>query len=58
MAKRCVEICKEFERHTDQGTIREWEAMKREWERDPSKPDPYKLVEKRGLVDRVPVEGY
>ena len=56
MAKRCVEICKDFERQTDQGTVKEWKAMKREWERDPSKPDPYKLVEKRGSVGHIPVE--
>jgi len=58
MAKRCVEICKDFERQTDQGTVQEWEAMKREWERDPSKPDPYKLVEKRESVGCILVEGY
>lgn len=47
MAKRCVKVCKDFERQTNPGTIKEWQAMKRVWERDPSKPDPYKLVETR-----------
>lgn len=47
MVKRCVEICEHFERQTDPGTVKEWQAMKRDWERDSSKPDPYKLVEKR-----------
>ena len=48
MVKRCVKICKDFERQTDSGTVKEWQAVKREWERDSSKPDPYELVEKRG----------
>ena len=47
MVKRCVEVCEEFERQTDSGMVKEWQAMKRQWERDPSEPDPYKLAEKR-----------
>ena len=49
MAEQCKAICDDFECQTDPGTVREWQAMKRSWERDLSKPDPYKLVEKRGL---------
>ena len=48
MVKRCADTCKDFERLTTMGMVEEWKAMKRCWERDPSKPDPYKLVEKRG----------
>ena len=48
MAEQCERICKEFESQTDLGTVAEWQAMKRSWERDASKPDPYKLIEKRG----------
>lgn len=47
MVKQSTDICKDFERQTDPETVKGWEAMKREWECDPSKPDPYKLVEKR-----------
>jgi len=46
MAQQCETVCKDFERHTNAGTVKEWHAMKASWERDPSKPDPYKLVEK------------
>lgn len=48
MVKQCVDICKDFEQQTEPGTVKEWQAMKREWEYDMSKPDPYKLAEKRG----------
>jgi len=48
MAEKYVRICKDFERQTDPGTVKEWQAMKRNWESDPSKPDPYKFTEKRG----------
>ena len=46
MARQCEEICRDFERQTDPGTVKEWQAMKRDWELDQSNPDPYKLVEK------------
>ena len=48
MARQCEKICNEFERGTDPATVNDWHAIKRSWERDPSKSDPYKLVEKRG----------
>ena len=48
MARECEKICDDFERQTDPATVHGWQAIKRSWERDPSKPDPYKLVEKRG----------
>ena len=47
MARQCEKTCNDFERQTDSGTVEEWQAMKRRWERDSSKPDPYKLTEKR-----------
>lgn len=47
MAQKCEGICDDFERQTDPGTVKEWQAMKRSWERDSSKPDPYKFTEKR-----------
>ena len=46
MAERCTKICEDFEQQTDPGTVKEWQAVKREWEWDPSKPDPYKLAQK------------
>lgn len=46
MAQRCEKVCNDFERQTDPGTVKEWQAMKRSWERDFSKPDPYKLARK------------
>ena len=48
MAKQCEGICNDFERQTNPSIVREWQAIKRGWERDLSKPDPYKLTEKRG----------
>ena len=48
MVQQCEETCQDFESRADPGTLMEWRAMKRSWERDPSKPDPFKLVEKRG----------
>ena len=48
MTQRCEKICNDFERHTDPGTVKEWQAMKRSWEHDSSKPDPYKLAKKSG----------
>lgn len=47
MAGQCEKICRDFERETEPGIIKEWEAVKRSWERDSSNPDPYKLAEKR-----------
>lgn len=58
MVKRCKEICEDFEQQTDPGVIKEWQAVKREWERDPSKVDPYKLNEKRRNSYRAPVKSY
>ena len=46
MAKRCEDICKDFEKHQPPGTVHEWEMVKRKWETDPSHPDPYRVVEK------------
>ena len=48
MARQCEKICNEFEQQTEPTIVNDWQAIKRGWERDPSKPDPYKLVEKRG----------
>lgn len=47
-AQRCNGFCIDFERQTDPGTVKEWQAIKCGWERDPSKSDPYKLAEKCG----------
>ena len=47
MAQQCEKTCSDFERQTDEGTVKEWQAMKCRWERDPSSPDPYKMTEKR-----------
>jgi hypothetical protein len=49
MSERCEETCYEFERQTNAETVKEWREMKRSWEQDPSKPDPYKVAEKREL---------
>ena len=54
MLGQCEKICKDFERQTDKGTVMEWRAMKSSWERDPSKPDPYRLVEKCELYQVTP----
>ncbi|KAF9779417.1 hypothetical protein BJ322DRAFT_1013173 [Thelephora terrestris] len=51
MAKQCEKICSDFEVQTDPGTVKEWRAMKHGWERDPSKPDPFKLVERPASLD-------
>ena len=48
MVRQCEQICHDFEQQTDPATVNDWQAIKRSWERDPSKLDPYKLVEKRG----------
>jgi len=48
MAQRCEKTCNDFECQADPGTIKEWQAMKRSWVYDLSKPDPYKFSEKRG----------
>jgi hypothetical protein len=55
MAKECEKVCKEFEQQTDPETIEDWKAIKRSWEGDPSKLDPYKLTEKRGSHRLGPV---
>ena len=46
MAEQCEKICSDLERQTNPGIVKEWQAIKRNWERDPSNPDPYKLAEK------------
>ena len=48
MSERCEETCHEFERQTSAETVKEWREMKRSWEQDPSKADPYKVTEKCG----------
>ena len=48
MARQCEKVCNEFEQQAEPATINDWQAIKRSWERDPSKLDPYKLTEKRG----------
>lgn len=47
MARQCEKICNDIESQTDPETVLEWRAVKNSWEHDPSKPDPYKLAEKR-----------
>ena len=46
MAKRCEDICADFEKHQPPGTIDEWKRMKSRWEMDPSQPDPYQTPER------------
>lgn len=50
MAKRCEDICQDFEEHRSAKTIHEWKMMKRKWEIDPSQPDPYVLPERGKTV--------
>jgi hypothetical protein len=52
MAEKCETVCNDFEQQTDPGMVEEWQAMKCNWERDCSKPDPYRLIEKRGFCYR------
>ena len=47
MTKQCQAICDEFEQQIDDRMVEEWRAMKRSWERDLTKPDPYRFTEKR-----------
>ena len=46
MAKRCEDVCQDFEKHQPAATVHEWKMMKRRWEMDPSQPDPYQITEK------------
>ena len=46
MARRCEDICADFEKHRPPAMICEWRAMKQKWEMDVSQPDPYQVVEK------------
>ena len=46
MVQQCENTCNDFEHQTNPGTVKEWQAMKHSWERDPSKLDLYKLAEK------------
>ena len=46
MAKRCEDICQDFEKHRPPGMVYEWKMMKRKWEIDPSQSDPYVVHEK------------
>ena len=50
MAKQCESACVDFEQHRAPDVIREWRTMKLRWEKDPSQPDPFKLVEKGMLT--------
>jgi hypothetical protein len=47
MSQKCEKVCKDIEMQTDKGTVAEWCGAKSSWERDTSKPDPFKLAEKR-----------
>ena len=53
MAKRCEDVCADFEKHRPAGTIHEWKMMKRRWEMDQSQPDPFRVVEKGKTAARV-----
>ena len=53
MVRQCEKICNDFEQQTEPETVDGWRAIKHSWERDPSKPDPYKLIEKRGSYQWV-----
>ena len=46
MAAKCEDTCKDFEEHRPPDTIDGWKLMKGSWEKDPSMPDPYQVVEK------------
>ena len=46
MAKQCESACEDFEQHRTPDVIHGWKMMKLRWEKDPSQPDPFKLVEK------------
>jgi len=50
MAKRCEDICQDFEKHRPAKTIHEWKMMKRKWEINSSQPDPYVLPERGKTV--------
>ena len=50
MAKRCEDICEDFEEPRSARMIHEWKVMKCRWEMDPSQPDPYMLPEKGKIV--------
>ena len=50
MAKRCEDICQDFEKHRPTRMVHEWKVMKHRWEVDPSQPDPYAVVEKGKAV--------
>ena len=60
MAKRCEEVCEDFEKHRPPEVIHDWKMLKRRWELDPSQPDPFVLVEKGTTVVRVilPIYSY
>ena len=47
MSDLCRKVCDEIEEQVDPETIEDWQAVKRGWECDLTKPDPYKLIEKR-----------
>ena len=47
MAEKCRKICDEIEDQIESEIIEEWRAMKHDWECDVTRPDPYKLIEKR-----------
>lgn len=53
MGKKCEKACKDFESQRAPAVIEGWRVMKRTWEMDPSKPDPYKVVEQGKLIIRT-----
>lgn len=50
MTKKCEDTCKDFEVHRSPEIVNGWKLMKRMWELDPSKPDPYRVIEKGKLT--------
>ena len=55
MAKRCKDICQDFEKHRPTRMVHEWKVMKHRWEVDPLQPDPYTVVEKgRAVIYTAP----
>ena len=53
MTKRCEDICEDFEKHQPPAMVHEWKMMKYRWEKDPSQPDPYQVIEKGELISRI-----
>ena len=53
MVEQCEKVCEDFERQTEPEVIEEWRTMKRCWEQDSSKPDPFKFSEKRRFINHL-----